>query len=725
MDRKLSLAFLWHMHQPLYRDPLTGEYALPWVRLHAVKSYFDMVSLLEDFPQVRANFNLVPSLLIQILEYQRDGVEARDAFLWHTRIPAAELNEPEKAFLLRHFFKGHWETMIRPYPRYWALLERRGRDLEHVNLKVASSRFSPQDYLDLQVLFNLVWFGFRARQKWPVIEELITKGQGYTEEEKALVLRCQQEVLQQVISIYRLSASRGQAELSISPFYHPILPLVYDTEIARRCLPQAPLPQRFSHPEDALAQIQRAAALYEEIFGEKPRGMWPSEGSVCPEIIPLLRAGGLSWIATDEGILWSSLAPEERKRELLYQPHWASYPPERIAIVFRDRELSDRISFTYGRLPAREAVADFCCRLEKIRQAFSNPLVCVILDGENPWEYYPGNGQEFLNRLYEQLSRETPLETVRIGDHLAAHPPRNELRRLFSGSWINSNYEVWIGFPEDNRGWNYLGRTRQWLAERLRENKYPPDQVHRAWEGIYAAEGSDWFWWYGPHFSNEDYQEFDRLFRHHLMSVYLSLGEEVPRFLLFPIQQGKRAGTTFPPVGLVSPTLDGQVTDYYEWQEAGRYTIMPTPQGSSGESPLLLSAIYYGFDLSHFYLRLDPHPRGGLLQTEGLEVQVSLHCQGRSCRLSFALDPSAREVAIHRGEEPAEASLQAISGNLAQGKVVELGVPFALLDLAPNDLAEFYIVIAYGQLELERYPQQGNLSFTVPEETFERMMWSV
>ncbi|MBI2875945.1 MAG: glycoside hydrolase [Candidatus Tectomicrobia bacterium] len=724
MDRKLSLAFLWHMHQPLYKDPLTGEYALPWVRLHAVKSYFDMASLLEDFPQIRANFNLVPSLLMQILDYQRDGIEARDAFLRHTRVPATELNEQEKVFLLRHFFKGYWETMIRPYPRYWALLERRGLDLKQVNLKTVSTRFFPQDYRDLQVLFNLAWFGFRARQKWPLIEELLAKGQGYSEADKELVLRCQQEVLQQVLLVYGQAASRGQAELSVSPFYHPILPLVYDTEIARRCMPQAPLPQRFSYPEDALAQIQRAVTLYEKIFGERPRGMWPSEGSVCPEVIPLQRAAGLSWIATDEGILWNSLAPEERKRELLYQPHWASYPPERIAIVFRERELSDRLSFTYGRLPAREAVADFCRRLEEIRHAFADPLVCVILDGENPWEYYPGNGQEYLRHLYERLSQEPTVETVRLGDHLSAHPPQNELRRLFSGSWINSNYEVWIGFSEDNQGWNYLGRTRQWLAEQLLTKKYSSEQIQRAWEGIYAAEGSDWFWWYGPHFFTEDYQEFDRLFRRHLMSVYLALGEEIPRFLQFPIHPEKRVETIVPPVGLMTPTLDGQVTDYYEWQDAGRYSIGASPPGGSGESPLL-SAVYYGFDLSHLYLRLDPHPRGGLAETEGLVVQVRLRSQDRSCHLSFVPDPSIREIAVYQDEGSEGASPQVISEALAQGKVIELCVPFTCLDLAPNNLVEFCVIIEYGSLELERYPQQGYLSFIVPEETFEGIMWRV
>ena len=300
--KPLHIAFLWHMHQPMYKDPLTGVYTMPWVRLHSIKGYYDMISLLEEFPEAKMTFNVVPSLIIQINDYA-DG-RARDVFWDRSMKPAADLSFDEKKFILDNFFMCNWGTMIQPHNRYYEILKKRGmRQLTEDEISHAVKTFSTQEYLDLQVWFNLAWFGYKAVEKDKALSELIKKDKNFTEDEKRYVLESQIRILKELLPTYKRFQDNGQVELTISPFYHPILPLVYDTDMASRCMPWAKLPDRFHHPEDAEEQIRRGVALYKETFGRNPSGMWPSEGSVAPELIPCFQKEGIRWIATDEAIL--------------------------------------------------------------------------------------------------------------------------------------------------------------------------------------------------------------------------------------------------------------------------------------------------------------------------------------------------------------------------------------------------------------------------------------
>ncbi|MCX5910062.1 MAG: glycoside hydrolase family 57 protein, partial [Deltaproteobacteria bacterium] len=386
----VHLAFLWHMHQPFYKDPRTGEYSLPWVRLHALKGYYDMASILEDYPGILQNFNLVPSLLRQIEDYTEG--RARDIFLEHSRKPAEDLSPEEKKFILANFFMCSWETMVKPHRGYWALLQKRGLKVPEYRWAEVLHQFTPQDFRDLQVWFNLTWFGYRARGKKEALRELLKKGKNFSENDKQILFQTQFEIIQELIPLYRSLLSRGQIEITVSPFYHPILPLLVNASLAHRAMPNAPLPSTFAHPEDAEAQIQKAVAYFGTLFGGKPAGMWPSEGSVAPELIPMVAKAGIRWMATDEGNLFRSLpGPEERSR--LFQPYRVTYQGAEVFMVFRDRNLSNLIGFTYAKNPPQASASDLYTHLKNTQKSLAahrgERLILIALDGENPWEYYP------------------------------------------------------------------------------------------------------------------------------------------------------------------------------------------------------------------------------------------------------------------------------------------------------------------------------------------------
>jgi alpha-amylase/alpha-mannosidase (GH57 family) len=721
----LNVAFFWHMHQPYYRNPLTGEYSLPWVRLHALKGYYDMISLLEDYPAIRQTFNLVPCLIRQLDDYARE--EARDVFLEYSRRPAEDLAPDEKKFILANFFMCYWETMVKPYPAYWDLLKKRGDKVPGYRLDDLLPTFTPQDFRDLQVWFNLTWTGYRIRQEKEVLRELIKKGRGFTEGEKAALLEIQREVIRKLIPLYRSLLSRGQVEITLSPFYHPILPLLMDSSFASRAMPGVALPGSFSHPEDAEAQIQRAVAFYEKTFAVGASGMWPSEGSVCPEMIPLVRRAGIRWMASDEGILFKSL-PEDTDRAALYRPYRVRFEESELFMVFRDRNLSDLIGFSYSKNEPQASVEDFLSHLIEI--AHSQPrerdaLVLIALDGENPWEYYPDGGKGFLSRLYEKLSPQTLLKTVKIGEFLENHPPRETLDVLHTGSWIDQNFRVWIGQTEDNLAWNCLKRTRGFLEKAASPGRAgDPEKIARAWEEIYIAEGSDWFWWFGDDFSSDNDEEFDRLFRMHLGNVHLLLGAEIPGYLKDPISSAREVKPTLEPLGFISPSLDGQVTHFYEWREAG-YFSTKTAGGSMYRGEAFLSGFYYGFDLERLYFRVDPIWRNKD-PFRGLRLNIHFF-QPREWQVIFPLKFAEGETPYYDLylREDDRLVPKGRSDRLAAGKILELSIPFQEFGLQPHERVQFFIQVQKGDFEVARYPRRGYLSFSIPDRDFESIHWQI
>jgi alpha-amylase/alpha-mannosidase (GH57 family) len=301
--KPIHLAFLWHQHQPFYRDQRTGEFAMPWVRLHAVKDYLGMAQLLEEVPQMRATVNLVPSLVTQIEAYL-EGAE--DVALRLTRKPAADLTESEQEYLLDHFFSAHREILIHPFPRYRELVLRRqfGR---HSAAEVRR-HFQERDLRDLQVWFNLAWMGPLHLEKEPEIAALVRKGAGFSEEDKVAILEIQRRAMAEVIPAHRRLQERGQIELTTTPFFHPILPLLLDPASAGEAMPGAPLPNgAMPLVEDAREQLRLAREAHARWFGRPPRGLWPSEGSVSQALVPIVLDLGFEWMATDEEVLFRSI----------------------------------------------------------------------------------------------------------------------------------------------------------------------------------------------------------------------------------------------------------------------------------------------------------------------------------------------------------------------------------------------------------------------------------
>jgi alpha-amylase/alpha-mannosidase (GH57 family) len=470
--KKISLALLWHMHQPCYKDILTGDLAMQWVRLHGTKDYFGMVALAREFPQMRVSINLVPSLLEQLLDYADKG--AKDPMLRLTEKPAEALNDEEKTLVVSTFFQANPETMIIPHERYAELWEKArfgGRPAQSLG-----KDFSTQDIRDLQVWANLAWFHPIAVEEHEALRGLQHKGRRFSEQDKQIVISKQAEIFRQVIALHRKLQDEGRIEVTTTPYYHPILPLLIDMKSARVAMPNVRLPRETrAFAEDADVHVAKAVEQYERLFGRKPRGMWPSEGSVSPEILPLLAKHGFKWFATDEGNLERSIATGIKRdnfghvtnADVLYRPYSVDAGGRELKVIFRDRFLSDLLGFHYQRIAPEQSVGDFMNRLESAAKNAKdeNTLVSVILDGENAWEYYRNNGIDFLRGLYGAISSSKTLEPVTVGDYVEGRrAPRIE--KLHSGSWINSDFFIWIGDAEDVKGWEYVQKVRSDLVQK-------------------------------------------------------------------------------------------------------------------------------------------------------------------------------------------------------------------------------------------------------------------
>lgn len=721
-DSPLYISFLWHMHQPYYKDPFTGLYRLPWVRLHGTKDYLDMVEILADFPAIKQTFNLTPSLLEQLSDYVENG--AHDRYLIVSLKKASDLDYEDRVFMLQNFFLANWDHMIKPFPRYFDLLRKRGFHFISSELKRMASYFSVQDFLDLQVLFNLCWIDPVFRKRDPFLSMLVEKGRDFTEDEKSTLLSKQLDLLKQIIPRYREMAREKRIELSVSPFYHPILPLLCDTNVAKIALPDITLPRkRFSHPEDARQQIRMGIRYFEQVFGYRPFGMWPSEGSVSEEVLKLISGEGIKWIATDEDILSASLGRSLRDSSRnLADPHslYSPYLFHDVSILFRDHSLSDLIGFEYARWDPRRAAEDLIAKLVhawKIVPKDKPHLVSIILDGENAWEYYRNDGHDFLRYLYEGLSREGRLRTVTVSEYLSIAGHGIPLERIHAGSWIYGNFAVWIGHEEDNTAWEYLSQTRDELS--VFQEKNPARDLSDAWKALYIAEGSDWNWWYGDDHTTENQKDFDELFRSYLMKVYRELGREVPTNLFSPVLIEDRSVVPSVSIrGFIEPKIDGIVTSYYEWYQGAQLDARKTG-GSMHKSESILSSLYFGFNRQFLFLRLDgAMPFREMI--EGVTVSVDFTKPSLS-RIVISFRPSLHAELLRRSEN-VWSKVEDIP-DVAADDIFEMKISFSSLIAQEKDEISFSVCVLKDGEEIERCPFRGHVALTVPNPDFEAMMW--
>ncbi len=713
------------MHQPYYKDPLTGEFSLPWVRLHGIKDYLDMLEILQGFPQLHQTFNLVPSLIEQLDEYAKNGLETKDEFLILSKKDARALSADEQDFILMNFFMANWEHMVRPFPRYYDLLEKRGVIEEVSELSSVRKYFSNQDYLDLQVLFNLAWFDPSFKETDPSLKELIKKGAYFTEEEKKLVLEKQTEIIKRIIPAYKSFQDAGQIEISVSPYFHPILPLVCDSNSAKASYRDIKLPNsRFNFPIDAAWHIQNAVKSYEKHFSKKPRGMWPSEGSVSEEILPLVIGSGINWLASDEEILFKSIS-KPRSNSLLFKPYQLKRKNGSTNIIFRDKSLSDLIGFTYSHWQPKQAVDDFLRRLYIIKNELNQKegefLVPIILDGENAWEYYPNDGRDFLLTLYKRFAQDPSFKLTTVSEFLEIHPAESEISELFPGSWINANFNIWIGHQEKNKAWDYLYNARDFLSK-LGERDSDSKKNSEAWRHIYIAEGSDWNWWFGDDHSSGNDEEFDRLFRENLKAVYALTNHKSPEYLDFPIRV-KVVKSQLEPSALITPDIDGKVTNYFEWLQAGVIEIEKLA-GAMHRGNLILKRVYYGFDMDNLYLRFNINK--GILKEARVTIILDIKSSFIS-RIRLPLSSKEKGIKCERYSLSQNGSFKRLSTDAKAvfKDILECSISFSELEVKNIEFIELRALVEKDSDISEQLPDSGYIKISLPNKDYDLCHWYV
>ena len=700
----IKVALLWHMHQPNYQEPGTNRLALPWVRLHGLKDYLDMPLAATARDHIRVTFNLVPTLLDQLQLYVDGGV---DRHLELSRLRPEEISTELKLEILSSFFIANPTRMILPYPRYRDLYQKYTSAASDPNTLV--SLFSSEEIRDVQVWSNLVWVDPLFRTEEPV-KRLFAHARQFTEEDKQELLAWQLTLLTRIVPTYQKLLAENRLEISFTPYYHPILPLLSDTDSAREALPSIDLPrQRFVHPEDAERQVAMSVDAYHRLFGRDMNGMWPSEGSVSEDVLAIAARHGVRWLASDEEVLTHSLT-----KSGLWQkenPIHAVYEtPSGVKMLFRDHALSDRIGFVYSTWEAPRAAADFVEHIKRLRTLYRGQLdrtvIPIILDGENAWEYFRDDGTEFLRLLYEELEKDEEIETVTFSEAVAGLPAR-KLPRLFAGSWINHNFRIWIGHSEDNTAWDLLSKTRDDLVAFERDNPgYNREKLDQAWKQVYIAEGSDWCWWYGDdHRSGQD-DQFDRLYRKHLAAAYEITGRDAPLALMRPISQPGGMPRATLPDGLVTPTLDGYLTHFYEWSGAGHFDCRQ-PAGAMHRVDRAVTDILFAYDRDWFYIRLDLRSRNVLESLAGRNVVLALFVPEKK---TFQLQTAPR------WEDPSGNYVSAI------GDRVEFGV--RRTHLWPDGFGElsFTVTLMQGGQVLETWPEHEPIALKIPRR-FEEVFW--
>ncbi|RLS59114.1 MAG: alpha-amylase/alpha-mannosidase [Planctomycetota bacterium] len=727
----VSLAIVWHQHQPYYPDDISGDVLMPWVRFHATKDYIGMALHIQEVPEFRCTINLVPSLLVQLQRYVDGG---SDRHLDVSRLPVDGLAEVDAQYLVENFFAANMESMIRPHARYLEL--HRKRHTQPADFRSALARFSLSELRDLQVWHNLSWFHELLFETDRELREFRHKARDYTEADKHWLLQKQREVIARVIPLHKHLEDSGQIEITTTPFYHPIMPLLWDKRAARQGMPDCQLPQSIDpYPEDVRRHLKGAIELHEKCFGRKPRGMWPSEGSVSQEILPALIEHGIEWIATDEEVLSRSLDGQMHRRrhgdrglqrpDLLYQPWVWDQGARPLQMIFRDHGLSDFIGFDAQRIESVSAAHTLINSCVQIGRAVRGDhtdtpvLVPVILDGENCWESFRDGGVLFLRTLYREAVRHAEVQPTRVGDYLKKHPPQARLPKLHAGSWIDANFYIWIGHSEDREAWDVLHETRAYLKKQEASGQHQAELIARAWREIDIAEGSDWCWWYGDDRNSGQDDLFDLLYRRHLQNVYRLFGESPPTTLLRPICKIQSASLHTQPVDLLRVIPDGR-RRFFDWKPAGVF-IAGSERGTMARvTEGLIRKLHFGFDETTLLIRCDTLGRTAedLLSTYELRIrfvepdghEVRVRCDGTICWGAVLL----------RGVNIETSAVQAGVYDFAV-----IAIPLADLNLTSGQACHFFVEVFEERQSIDRIPSEGLIQLTVPPADFSERIWQV
>ena len=710
--QKLKIALMFNYHQAYYKSP-GGEFLMPWVRFYATKDYLDLLLTVRKFPDIRLNINWVPSLLEQIDDYLSHG--AKDNIWRLTMIPAEDLTTSRKMLILEKFFHCNFQTFIEPYPRYRELYYRYRDAAAQRPREEIIADFDSGDYRDLQVWYNLTWIGPLSRQRKP-IRRLFEKGRDFKETDKAALFSEGLAIMSELISVSRDMWASEQIEISTSPFYHPILPLLVDSQIARESNPETPIPEtpiRFQR--DAEAQLNDALNYIEAVFARRPRGIWPPEGAISAEVAEMIAKHHMRWIATDERILKESLKQDYTPNSA-FQPYHFQGLRRSIDIFFRETGLSDLIGYVYSSWDAPVAVADFIGRLETIRgqiveqageEALSHTLVPIIVSAENCWDYYPQNGQLFLNALFAALSDSQLLETTRLIDSIGQREQTTNLYYLHPGSWVNGNFNIWMGSPEDNHTWELIRQTREYLLDREEQGVLNPEVLAEAWRHMYIAESADWCWWYGNEHTFYHDEAYDQLFREHLMSVYELTGTPAPAHLYQVIKHSPPHSTDAQyPQRFEEPVIDGDVSHFYEWAGAmvfDRSQVMPS---IAGTSPSIVERLHVGFRHGEIFLRIDFCEVPDRMNEYVISVKKPEHFQ-------ILISPLRGIIERHRTTDVGVERLL-LQPAFHQGRILEAHIACGDISLASGDVFGFQLQVRNCGHLLEWFPHNKLIETQVP-----------
>lgn len=553
---KVLLNLYWHMHQPDYRDVVTNEYVLPWTYLHAIKDYTDMVFHLESNPKARVTFNFVPILLDQLEDYalQFSENKIRDPLLAMLGQESLDYISPAQCeLIIDSCFKSHHEKMLAPYPQYQRLYELHQIANQSSSDDINLQYFSGQYKADLLVWYHLAWMGESVKRNNMLVQVLMKKGCHFSYAERRALFDTIGELITNLIPRYKALATKKQIEISSTPHYHPILPLLLDFKSTRDAMPNAPLPQTKQYSGGRLrarTHVEMAQISHTKRFDELPKGMWPAEGAVSHAALTMLAEHGVQWAATGQGVLANSLTKMgvdvTFKPNYLYQLYQVTDGNHDILCFFRDDQLSDKIGFEYAKMHSTDAVADFLQSLQYIyheNNTDQHRVVSVILDGENAWEYFPYNGYYFLTELYQALTQHPHIEMTTFSDvvgkmHVDATIPVATLKEIVAGSWVYGSFSTWIGSADKNLGWDLLCDAKAAYDKVLQSNHLSKERLSACEEQLAICEGSDWFWWLGDYNSAMSVDSFDSLFRRNLANLYRLLELNVPEILNKPISVG-------------------------------------------------------------------------------------------------------------------------------------------------------------------------------------------
>jgi alpha-amylase/alpha-mannosidase (GH57 family) len=568
--------------------------------------------------------------------------------------------------------------------------------------------------------------------KDPVVSALARKGVDFTEQDKLELREKQIELLGKVLPEYRKAAAVGQIEISATPFYHPILPLLCDSDIARVSNPGTPLPMPpFRHPEDAREQLSRARAYHERTFGKVPDGLWPSEGSVSDETLAIAADLGFKWFATDEGVLGRTLgvgfgrdsAGVPDNADKLYSPLRVRVGGKEMVGFFRDHYLSDLVGFVYSRMDTNTAADDLYHRIRVIGERVNTgrPLtLSLILDGENAWEYFRGNGREFLRQFYRRIENDPDIRALTATEAAAAagEIPRNN--GIFPASWISANFDVWIGSAEDVTAWDHLRRARDFYAQQAENSargfpKAPTtEQLLAAHESLLAAEGSDWCWWYGPEHSSANDAEFDAFYRKLLTEIYRSLGADAPDILAEPIKRQPMLAVVLPPSDYLKVKVDGRESTYFEWMGAGLYSADRRSSAMHGRL-MLLHELRYGFDQDRLHLRVDVFAEA-MKELRDAEFRITIRAQ-QELRVVVRFEGGrvtgylveSRELCLLGPDDVVK---------VAFDRILEISVAKEMLFLANQKSIFLGVALWEGGLPMDLLPGEGMLEIQLGEDNF-------